>query len=230
MINTISFKFSLLGIFMSADIFGKFVIIALLATSIFSWAAIIFKITSFKKLNIDLNRFEKSFWNADSLSMFQKKSQNMESNPLMQIMRAGIKEYKESIHKVSNVVSISAKERIDKSMNIARNRSVDVIDSQLTLLATTGAITPFVGLLGTVWGIMNSFASIASTKNTSIAVVAPGISEALFATALGLFVAIPAVIFYNILSRKAELIVSRIDDFVLELQNILSRSIDEEKK
>ena len=230
MIHSISLKFSLLGIFMSADIFGKFIIIALIATSIWSWAAIIFKIISFKKLNIDLNRFEKHFWNADSLTNFQNTAQNMESNPLMKIMRAGIKEYKESIYQAHNIISISVKERIDKSMNITRNRAVDVIDSQLALLATSGAIAPFVGLLGTVWGIMNSFASIASTKNTSIAVVAPGISEALFATALGLFVAIPAVVFYNILSRKAELIVSRIDDFRLELQNILSRRLDEPKQ
>jgi biopolymer transport protein TolQ len=179
-----------------------------------------------------MDKFEDFFWRAGTLDEFQHSPITNADNSLSKIFRAGMKEYKEASNIDSNDLSgmrISLKERIFKSMDIIKNRELEMIDSYLSFLATSGSVAPFVGLLGTVWGIMHSFGSIANSKNTSLAVVAPGISEALFATALGLFVAIPAVIFYNLLCRKSEILSNKIDDFMFELQNMISRNIDNNK-
>ena len=227
--NPISFNLSIFNIFYSADMFGKFVILALLFTSIFCWAIFIYKILRFKSINVDMNKFEDFFWRSSTIEDFAHSPASNLENPLSKIFRSGMKEYKDlSIIDNDNMssIKISLKERIFKSMDITRNRELEEIDSHLSFLATSGSIAPFVGLLGTVWGIMHSFGSIANSQNTSLAVVAPGISEALFATALGLFVAIPAVIFYNLLCRKAEILSNKIDDFMFELQNMISRNLD----
>jgi biopolymer transport protein TolQ len=229
MSNPLSFNLSIFNIFFSADMFGKFVILALFFTSVFCWAVVIYKILCFKSIRDNMNKFEDSFWRSSNLDDFQHSHVNNLDNPLAKIFRAGMKEYKDYVNIDNNDISglkISLKERIFKSMDILRNRELELIESHLSFLATTGSVAPFVGLLGTVWGIMHSFGSIANSKNTSLAVVAPGISEALFATALGLFVAIPAVIFYNLLCRKSEVLSNKIDDFMFELQNMISRNID----
>ena len=229
MSNPVSFNLSVFNIFFSADIFGKFVILTLFITSVFCWAIVIYKMRHFKAIRDDMNKFEDSFWRSPNIEDFLHSPTSNSNNPLSKIFTSCMKEYKDYINIDSQDVSgikISLKERIFKSMDIIRNRELESIESNLSFLATSGSVAPFVGLLGTVWGIMHSFGSIANSKNTSLAVVAPGISEALFATALGLFVAIPAVIFYNLLCRKSEILSNKIDDFMFELQNVISRNID----
>lgn len=233
-IQTISHTdMSIFSLISSADITGKAVIFILFMASIWSWAIIFDKIVKYRKTRKKIERFEKLFWSGQMLDQLYDKVKKAADNPLSLVFVAAMNEWKRTTpsgKQDSGVVSIGLKTRIMQSMDIIRNRELEKLEDSLGFLATIGSAAPFIGLFGTVWGIMNSFQSIASSKNTSLAVVAPGIAEALLATAIGLFAAIPALIFYNYLVGEVSKISNKMDDFVTELHTLLSRAIDSESK
>ena len=182
--------FSIVTLFMRADLVVKFVMISLVAASIFSWALIIDKIKIFKKIFKETDIAEDQFWSSKSAGDFYKKTSSSSDNPLVVVFRAGMECVQD--HKSKGQIV----ERTKRVMDVAIDKQIDKYEKNLTFLATVGSVAPFVGLFGTVWGIMNSFQSIAISRNTSLAIVAPGIAEALFATALGLRAAIPSGVSY----------------------------------
>lgn len=220
---------SLLHLIKQADIIVQSVMFLLVAVSLWSWAIIFDKIIKFNVLARRSNNFEDAF---ETMSMEDVYSLAREQNnhPLALVFLACINEWKGS--DIKKVVQDgldkknSLKERLESVMEVATNKSMQKLESGLNFLAITGSAAPFVGLFGTVWGIMNSFQSIAVSKNTSLAVVAPGIAEALLATAIGLFAAIPAVFFYNIFSAKINSFLERANNFSMELLNTLSKELD----
>ncbi len=221
-------NFSLVSLFIQADIVVKAVILFLAFASFWSWAVIFDKIVKFRLLQSRSDKFEALFEGAKSIEdIFTKHKEN---HPLARIFIAAIDEWKSNnIKKIINDSAekkASLKERLNGTMQVALNRSLKKLESGLNFLAIIGSATPFVGLFGTVWGIMNSFQGIAISKNTSLAVVAPGIAEALLATAIGLFAAIPAVFFYNIFSAKINDFNERANNFIIQLLNILSKELD----
>lgn len=220
---------SIIGLIVSADIISKVVMLLLLAASVWSWAIILDKYSKYKKIKITMDAFESVFWSGQALDALYERVKRSVDNPLSAVFVAAMGECKRNEGKVNSTIKIGLKERIMQSMNLVRNRETEQLEQNLSFLATVGSAAPFVGLFGTVWGIMNSFQSIAMSKNTSLAVVAPGIAEALLATAIGLVAAIPAVICYNFLASKAAAISNKLDDFIGELYTILARAIDEEK-
>lgn len=220
---------SLFGLFMQADFIVKSVMLMLVASSIWSWAIIFNKYTRFKMLKRQSDKFEESFWSGDMLEALYERVKQAADHPMAMVFVAGMHEW--LTHDTQRMggqhaLRVGLKERIAQAMGVARNRSIEKLEAGLSFLATVGSTAPFVGLFGTVWGIMNSFQSIAMTKNTTLAVVAPGIAEALFATAVGLFAAIPAVIYYNKFSNDLNRFASRVDDFAQEFAAILSRELD----
>ncbi len=223
---------SILSLVTSSDFVGKGVIFILVLASIWSWAIIISKFLQYSVVRKKMKAFESLFWSGQVLDELYEKVKKAIDNPLSAVFVSALNECKKSKNseaKKSESLRVGHKERVLGSMHLARNRELEVLETKLGFLATVGASAPFIGLFGTVWGIMHSFQSIASSKNTSLAVVAPGIAEALLATAIGLFAAIPAVIFYNYLSSEIDNINNKIDGFIGELNTLLSRAIDEEK-
>lgn len=221
---------SIFGLIASSDIICKLVMLALIAASIWSWTIIINKYKQFKTVKSKMANFESVFWSGQALDGLYDRVKRAVDNPLSAAFVAAMNECKRNEHSTTNsALKIGLKERIMQSMNLVRNREAEQLEENLGFLATVGSAGPFVGLFGTVWGIMNSFQSIALSKNTSLAVVAPGIAEALLATAIGLVAAIPAVVCYNFLAAQASSIGSKLDDFIGELYTILARAIDEEK-
>jgi biopolymer transport protein TolQ len=220
---------SIFGLITSADIVSQIVMLILLAASVWSWAIILDKYNKYKKIKVTMAAFESVFWSGQALDALYERIKKSIDNPLSSVFVAAMSECKRNEAKVNSSIKIGLKERIMQSMNLVRNRETEQLEHNLSFLATVGSAAPFVGLFGTVWGIMNSFQSIAMSKNTSLAVVAPGIAEALLATAIGLVAAIPAVICYNFLASQAAAISNKLDDFIGELYTILARAIDEEK-
>lgn len=222
---------SITSLVLSADIVGKSVIAILILASIWSWAIIIQKYIAYCGVKKRISLFESVFWSGQVLDDLYEKIKKRADNPLSVVFIGAMEEYKKgaivSGQTRSDSVSIGHKERINQAMFLARNREIEGLQKKLPFLAIVGSNATFVGLFGTVWGIMHSFQSIAASKNTTLAVVAPGIAEALFATAIGLLAAIPAVIFYNYLASEIDSINNKIDDFIGELSSILSRTIDE---
>lgn len=222
--------FSMMSLFLRADWVVKSVILMLVVASVWCWAIIFDKVTSLKKLNRQANSFEKSFWSGQSLDVIYDAIGNQPKDPMGAVFVSAMREWRratEKGHVKSSLASASLSERIERVMHITVSREMERVERYMTFLASTGSTAPFVGLFGTVWGIMNSFQSIAVSKNTSLAVVAPGIAEALFATALGLLAAIPAVLAYNKLSRDLERYTSRLDGFAVEFSAILSRQMED---
>lgn len=222
--------FSILGLFADADFLVKGVIIMLFLASIISWAIIISKFGTYRKIRFKTAKFEKVFWSGRLLDDIYDRIRDFNDHPIAAVFVAAMQEWKrrgveDSASKDSHLRA-GIKERIFQAMQVARNRGVEGMEKNLSFLATVGSAAPFIGLFGTVWGIMNSFQSIAISKNTTLAVVAPGIAEALFATAVGLFAAIPAMIFYNMFSSDLNRIIGKIDDFSNELDALLSRELD----
>ena len=225
-----SLDFSLLALFLRADWVVKSVILILIFASIWSWTVIISKIVRIKKINLQSPEFEDLFWSGNSLEDLYDTLQEGSEDPKINVFCAGMEEWKKSKKKIrySNPNTIdSLKDRMTRSMQSCFNREVESIEKNITFLATAGSTAPFIGLFGTVWGIMNSFQSIAIAQNTNLAVVAPGIAEALFATALGLFVAIPSVVAYNKISSDINKISSSIDDFMNEFITIFFRQLEQ---
>ncbi|MBM10403.1 MAG: protein TolQ [Magnetovibrio sp.] len=219
--------FSLFALFMRADLVVKSVIVILLIASVWCWAIIIQKWSSIRRLNKNSDEFEQGFWSGNSLDDLYDKISHKPLDPMSAIFAAAMREWRRSPGGQSGGgTSVKLGERIDRVMHITMAREMDNAERYMTFLATTGATAPFIGLFGTVWGIMNSFQSIAISKNTSLAVVAPGIAEALFATALGLLAAIPAVIAYNKFSRDLDRYAGRLESFSGEFGAILSRELD----
>ena len=223
-------SFSMLNLILQADFVVQLVIIILVGASIFSWAMVCDKFFKFRLLKKRSDEFEDLFeqhLNIDQIYEFAIQNNN---HPLARIFLSCLHEWKNNdVHIVvsKGVEKIdSFKTRLNNAMQIACNKSLQKIEHGLNVLAIIGSITPFVGLFGTVWGIMNSFQSIALSKNTSLAVVAPGIAESLLATAIGLFAAIPAVFFYNVFSAKINHFQERANNFCLTLFNLLSQELD----
>ncbi|GAB4163236.1 MAG: protein TolQ [Rickettsiaceae bacterium] len=223
---------SILSLVMSSDFIGKSVILILALASIWSWAIVINKLQLISATKKKMKSFEHVFWSGQVLDDLYERVKKFVDNPLSAVFVSALDECKKTHgpeSKKSELIKIGHKERVSGSMYLARNRELEQLETRLGFLATVGSSAPFIGLFGTVWGIMHSFQSIAVSKNTTLAVVAPGIAEALLATAIGLFVAIPATIFYNYLSSEIDSINNKIDDFIGELNTLLSRAIDEEK-
>jgi biopolymer transport protein TolQ len=226
----VSGSFSIVSMFLRADIVVKAVMILLLLASLWSWTIIFNKLFILSSLKRKARRFEKVFWSGQSLDELYQQFGARNDHPLAAMFIAGLREWRrgfESTGGVREAMLPGIKERIEKSISATILRETDGIEKQLGLLATIGSVSPFVGLFGTVWGIMNSFSAIAARHDTTLAVVAPGIAEALFATAMGLLAAIPAVIFYNRFVAEIGRYVNSLDAFADEFSAILSRQLDE---
>jgi biopolymer transport protein TolQ len=221
---------SVYGLFIQADWIVKAVMIMLLLASIWSWAIIIHKLIRLRTLRALAKQFEDAFWSGGSLEELYDRVSNRPTDPMASIFVAAMREWRRSAAKGllgNEALRESLRDRIERVMNIALGREVDQLERYMTFLASVGSAAPFVGLFGTVWGIMNSFAAIAGSKNTSLAVVAPGIAEALFATALGLVAAIPAVLAFNKLNSDITRYGNRLEAFAGEFGAILSRQLEE---
>lgn len=216
---------SLFALFWAADWVVKAVMLGLLAASIWTWAIIIEKSVLYGRAQRVMNKFEKNFWSGQSLEDLYQRLSDEDPRGMGAVFVAAMKEWKRS-HEQGASSYIGMQQRLDKVLDITIGRESDVLESRLGFLATVGSAAPFVGLFGTVWGIMNSFQSIAASKSTNLAVVAPGIAEALFATAIGLLAAIPAVIAYNKLSSDANKLVGRLEGFADEFSAILTRQLE----
>jgi len=217
---------SLWGLFWNAHLVVKLVIVGLLAASVWSWAIIIDKTLLFSRTKRDMDRFEEVFWSGQSLEELYRSLSDRATIGLGAVFVAAMREWKRSFEGSGRSVA-SLAQRIDKVLDVTIQREVHRLDSRLLFLASIGSAAPYIGLFGTVVGIMNSFTSIAASKNTSLAVVAPGIAEALFATAIGLFAAIPAVLAYNKLNSEVGKLQTRLEGFADEFSAILSRQVDE---
>lgn len=221
---------SIIDLILSADLTGKAVIFILLVMSIWSWTIILQKYFSYKAIKSKMTKFEETFWSGQVLDQLYEYVKRSVDNPLASIFVSAMNECKRKINlQQDNLLKVGLKDRVLQSMYLIRNREIEALEENLGFLAVVGSVAPFIGLFGTVWGIMNSFQSIAASKNTSLAVVAPGIAEALLATAIGLLAAIPAVMFYNFLAGNVNKLNNKFDDFINELHTLLSRAIDEGK-
>ena len=217
---------SLWGMFWQAHLVVKIVMLGLLGASVWCWAIIIDKVLLLRRVQRQMDLFEETFWSGNSLEdLYQLLSQQQPSG-MGALFVAAMREWKRSFSSAASAF-MGLQARIEKVLDVTIAREVERLESQLLVLASVASAGPFVGLFGTVWGIMSSFRSIAASKNTSLAVVAPGIAEALFATAIGLFAAIPALVFYNILQGKVARSQARMESFADEFSSILSRQIDQ---
>ncbi|MCL2384632.1 MAG: protein TolQ [Alphaproteobacteria bacterium] len=217
---------SLIEMFWSAHFVVKLVMIGLLAASIWCWAIIINKLLLFAKTDRAMAKFEEIFWSGASLDELYATISSRPSSGMAALFVAAMREWRRSLHgAASSFMGLQA--RIEKVLDVSIAREVEKLESNLLVLATVASAGPFIGLFGTVWGIMTAFRSIAASRNTSLAVVAPGIAEALFATALGLIAAIPALIAYNKFQGDVAKKQARLEGFADEFSAILSRQIDQ---
>ena len=228
--GTVTQHLSIFELFLQSDSIVKLTMLLLLLASFWSWAVIFDKSLRLRRLQQAAASFEETFWSGGSLDDLFDRVGQRPHDPMSAVFAAAMREWRRSAAKRllgTAVMRASLQQRIERVMNVTVGREMDRIERFMTFLATVGATAPFVGLFGTVWGIMDSFQSIAASKNTSLAVVAPGIAESLFATALGLVAAIPAVIAYNKLSTDFGRYAGRLDAFASEFSAILSRQLDE---
>jgi len=219
---------SLWGLFAQADIVVKIVMLGLLAASVWVWAIIFEKFTTLRRASRETEGFEDRFWSGGSLDELFDAEGARPSSPIAAVFGAGMGEWRRTVRVAGADVSRTAvRERVDRAMTVAINREMERMERWMVFLASVGATAPFIGLFGTVWGIMHSFSAIAAMHNTNLAVVAPGIAEALFATAIGLVAAIPAVIAYNKISTDLSRFAARLEGFASEFGAILSRQTEE---
>jgi biopolymer transport protein TolQ len=221
---------SIPSLFLQADTIVKIVVILLAIASFWSWAVIFDKVAKLRRLRRDAESFEESFWSGSSLDDLYDRVGTRPMDPMSAVFAAAMREWRRSAAKGlagSTAMRTNLQDRIERVMHVTLSREMERLERFMPFLATVGSTSPFVGLFGTVWGIMNSFQSIAASKNTSLVVVAPGIAESLFATALGLVAAIPAVIAYNKFSTDFGRYAGRLDGFSTEFSAILSRQLDE---
>ncbi|MFL5237557.1 MAG: protein TolQ [Rhizomicrobium sp.] len=222
-------RMSIVSLFLRADVIVKAVFILLVLASLWSWAIIINKWMALGTLKRRAKKFERTFWSGLSLDELYQQFSQRTDHPFAAVFTSALREWRRAFEAGPPRESLlpGVKDRIDKAMNVTIQRETEGIERQLGFLATVGATAPFVGLFGTVWGIMNSFSAIAARHDTTLAVVAPGIAEALFATAMGLLAAIPAVIFYNKFVNDVGRYTGRMESFADEFSAILSRQLDE---
>jgi biopolymer transport protein TolQ len=217
--------FSMLALFARATLIVKIVMVLLMIMSFWSWAIIIQKHITFRLAKREASIFDRAFWSGDPLDELFEKIGPQPSRASDKIFASGMLEWRRS-HRQDGGLIAGAQARIDRSMDVAINKESERLNNGLSFLATTGSTAPFIGLFGTVWGIKNAFEQIAISQNTNLAVVAPGIAEALLATGIGLVAAIPAVVFYNKLNADSERIIGGYEAFADEFATILSRQLD----
>lgn len=226
---------SLISLFLHAEPLVMLIMLALVAMSVACWAVIIEKFSTLRSAVDKTTQFENEFWSSDSLDRFYEKIKKRKArHPIAIIFSSAMDEWLRNkqperivkSERSSGELTISSKERIGQMMSVSINREIERLERGLGFLATCGSSAPFIGLLGTCIGIINAFTAIASSQNTSLAVVAPGIAEALFATAIGLAVAIPAVIAYNKFNGEVNRLAGKFDDFATEFQALISRQTD----
>lgn len=226
----VSHDMSFVGMFLHAEPAVQCVMGLLMLASFWAWAIIFDKWLTFGSIRKKANKFESDFWAAEALDKFYDRIKKRANHPMAKIFAAAMEEWSRS--KIRDIASahlaqkLGVRERINQVMMVARNREIEQLESGLGFLASIGSAAPFVGLFGTVLGIMHSFTSIAASKNTSLVSVAPGIAEALFATAIGLFAAIPAVLAYNKFSNELDKFSGKLEDFSVEFNTLLSRQIE----
>ena len=219
---------SLWGLFMQADIVVKLVMVGLLAASVWVWAIVFEKWSSIRRVNKAADGFEDRFWSGGSLDDLYEQEGTRPAHPMAAVFGAAMAEWRRSARVVGADVShAGVRERIDRAITVTVGREMERQERWMIFLASVGSTAPFIGLFGTVWGIMHSFSAIAAMHNTNLAVVAPGIAEALFATAIGLVAAIPAVLAYNKISTDLARFASRLEGFGTEFGAILSRQSEE---
>ena len=224
---------SIMGLFWAADPFVKLVMLLLILASVWCWAIVVEKVTIIRRERRLAQAFEDAFWSGGSLDKLYDDTGANPRDAMSIVFVAAMREWRRATSRGLADASradlrASLVSRIDRSMNFTITREMERMERGMNFLASIGSVSPFVGLLGTVWGIMSSFQSIAESKNTSLAVVAPGIAEALFATALGLVAAIPAVIAYNRFNARIDALGARVDRFSSEFSSMLSRQLEEE--
>ena len=210
-----SADFSLINLFIRADIIVKSVTIILIACSVYSWAIIIEKYRLFKKINLTSEDFEEKFWRSKSAETFYNSLPSTTDDPMTELFKDSMEGLLKSKSKTNLI------EKMGGMLEVGIEKQISKIDKGFTFLATVGSTAPFIGLFGTVWGIMNSFQSIAISRNTSLAIVAPGIAEALFATALGLLAAIPAVVAYNRFNSESRKYSQKLENFSKRFLSII---------
>ena len=217
--------FSMWSLFMRATLTVKIVMIVLIVASFWAWGIIIQKLIDYRRARAEADRFDRAFWSGDPLDELYEKIGPDPGGAAQKVFASGMTEWRRS-HRDDGKLIAGAQARIDRSMDVAIAKEADGLQRGLSILATVGSTAPFIGLFGTVWGIMHAFIEIAKEQSTNLAVVAPGIAEALLATGLGLIAAIPAVVFYNKLSADSERILSGYEAFADEFATILSRQLD----
>ena len=225
LLNTDATSLSPVAMFIQADIVVKFVMGLLIAASIWTWAIIVGQWLRLGSAVRKSDAFERAFWKAEDVDAFAREHRES-SLPSARIFTAGFNEWRQSTKRTGKIDREGTRARVASALGTAVAAEVDRLSERLNWLATIGAVAPFVGLFGTVWGIMRSFSGIAAAQNTSLAVVAPGIAEALFATALGLFAAIPAVVAYNRFSHRLNRIEAKLGRFADGFHTTLSRELD----
>jgi biopolymer transport protein TolQ len=219
---------SLWGLFLEADIVVKIVMLGLLAASVWVWAIVFEKTTSLRRVNKEADGFEDRFWSGGSLDVLYDTEGVKPAHPMAAVFGAAMSEWRRSQRKpAADQFRSAVGDRVDRAVVVTIQREMDRLERWMVFLASVGSTAPFVGLFGTVWGIMHSFSAIAAMHNTNLAVVAPGIAEALFATAIGLVAAIPAVLAYNKISSDLGRYASRLEGFGAEFSAILSRQSEE---
>ena len=221
---------SMISLFLSADLIVKCVMLLLLSASVWCWAIIFEKALRLRRLNAAAAEFEDSFWSGGSLDTLFDRIGKVPDDPMSATFAAGMREWRHASDRgltASGTMRASLQQRVERVMALTIGREMAAVEKYMTFLASVGSTAPFLGLFGTVWGIMNSFTSIANTNNTSLAVVAPGIAEALFATALGLVAAIPAAVAYNKFANDIGRYGERLEAFSVEFTAILSRHLEE---
>ncbi len=227
--SAVAIDFSVWGIIVRADPITKAVIVILTLASIWSWAIIFEKFLALRSVNLRSDKFEDRFWSGGSVDSLYEDIAKRPNNPMAALFAAAMREWRQSTTPDASgqqTILVGVKERLERVMHVTLGREMSRLQRHVGFLATVGATAPFIGLFGTVWGIMNSFQSIAIQKNTNIAAVAPGISEALFATALGLIAAIPAVIGYNRFAGELDRYAHRLEAFTGEFTAIVSRQLE----
>jgi biopolymer transport protein TolQ len=226
--NAASAKLSLITLFFNADIVVQAVMFGLLLASVWVWAIVVDKLLLYRRTKRSMDQFEQTFWSGHSLEELYRNQSARPAHSMGALFVAAMREWKRSVEGTSRAIG-GLQMRIEKVMDVTISREIERLERHLLVLATVGSAGPFIGLLGTVWGIMTSFRAIAGQQSTSLAVVAPGIAEALFATAIGLLAAIPATIFYNKFTSEVNRQAQRLEGFADEFAAILSRQIDESR-
>lgn len=217
---------SMMGLFIEAHIVVQLVMLGLLLASVWSWAIIAEKMILFRRTRRQTDAFEQVFWSGQSLEDLYQGFNQKQNQSMSALFVAAMREWKRSVETGTKLLP-GLQMRVEKVLDVTTTREIDRLERRLLFLATVGSTAPFIGLFGTVWGIMTSFQAIAASKSTNLSVVAPGIAEALLATALGLLAAIPAVIFYNKFTHEVSRHAQRLEGFADEFSAILSRQIDQ---